>query len=186
MKPNLSTDCSHLELLELVLAILCKQNNNKNNTQEVNDTDKWENPPLKVLDKICLTCSQGSQGRWCTRKRTSATAGWASILALSVQAKIRSPFNQDMLTFSGASYFTAERRHAVTWTCFVRLGGRANASAATCVFQGDGRLVRPAAGVSCVSLHPDLCRLVHEQFVFNECAPGRVDARKPLFGSIVT
>lgn len=66
---------------------------------------------FKLLDKICLTYSQGSEGRSCSRKRTSAKAGCASSLTLSVQAKIRSPFDQDMLIFSGTSYFTVEQSH---------------------------------------------------------------------------
>lgn len=57
-------------------------------------------------DKKSLTISHVSVRRSSTRKRTSAKAGWS---CAAVQPKIRSPFNQDMLTFLGTSYFTVER-----------------------------------------------------------------------------
>lgn len=56
----------------------------------------------------------------------------------------------------------------------------------TCVYQYDGCLVGLAAGGSNMSIHPDFCRLKYEQFIFNECVPGVLNAGKLFLVLIVT
>lgn len=155
----------------------------------------WESTSdrSKLVDKICLTYSQGSEGRSWTRKRTSAKAGCASSLTLSVQPKVRSPLDQDMVMFPGASNFTAEQSHVLNWHFYsfmhlfwLRNGAKMSGACSTCVFEYHRGLVWLAAGGSDLSRHPDFCWLIYEQFIFKECVPGVLNGRKSFYSWTVT
>lgn len=162
-----SWDCSHFDLLEVVLAILC----NRKIPQNVNGINKCETPPL-----IDLNLWTKSASRIPKVPRGGGALGSGLQLKLDVPPAWPCPSRPrpgHLLTRTWLCFLLhhISLQSKVTclvhpstvfriFSCWIMVKSTVSGAHSTCVCQYNGRLAWLAAGVSSMGVHPDFCRRV--------------------------